>query len=139
MCRPIQSQKSASAFIRMDFASITTAALLLVCMTLSSAAVSEATQQWVPLGPEGGNIGALAIDPQNPSTLYVALSGGVFKSTNGGASWSVANSGLLRSGGVDVLVIDLQNPTTLYAGMSRGVFKSTNGGASWGERAVPET
>ncbi len=52
---------------------------------------------WTPTGPPSGTILALAIDPQNPATLYAAVSRdsvfpnsavtGVFKSTDGGATW----------------------------------------------------
>jgi hypothetical protein len=74
----------------------------------------------------------LAIDPLTPTTLYAGSPGtGVFKSTNGGQSWSAINTGL---GLLDVraLAIDPLTPTTLYASSpSKGVFKSTNGGQSW--------
>jgi hypothetical protein len=60
-----------------------------------------------------------------PTTLYTATPGGVFKSTNDGASWSASGLSSVFS-----LVIDPLTPTTLYAG-SYGVFKSTDGGASW--------
>jgi photosystem II stability/assembly factor-like uncharacterized protein len=92
-------------------------------------------------GPGGGTIQALVIDPSSPSTLYAGtFEGGVFKSTNGGDSWSAVNSGLsssMFSGGpaktpVYALAIDPGTPATLYAGTSgNGVFKTTDGGASW--------
>jgi len=41
-----------------------------------------------------GFVRALAIDPSDPNTLYAGTTGGVFKSTNGGANWSAANNGL---------------------------------------------
>src|SRR3989442_1318092 len=74
---------------------------------------------------------ALAIDPLTPTTLYAGTSGGVFKSTDGGASWSA--SGLIN---VSALAIDPLTPTTLYAGTSNvgvfgGVFTSTDGVVSW--------
>jgi len=58
----------------------------------------------------------------------------VFKSTNGGASWTAINSGLtgLGSNYVKALGIDPVTPTTLYAGTDGGgVFGSIDGGASW--------
>ncbi len=69
------------------------------------------------------------------NTLYAGTdSGGVFKTTNGGQSWTEANSGLGKKN-VHILAIDPQTPTTLYAGtLDGGVFKSMNGGGSW--RAV---
>jgi photosystem II stability/assembly factor-like uncharacterized protein len=84
----------------------------------------------------GYGITSLAIDPQNPTTIYAGIyggnavrSGGVFKTTDGGDSWNAAKSGL-PDGGVIALAINPQNPGTIYAS-SRGVFKSTDGGASW--------
>ena len=38
----------------------------------------------------------LAVDPQNPATLYHASERGVFKSTDGGATWSPRNAGFPR-------------------------------------------
>jgi murein DD-endopeptidase MepM/ murein hydrolase activator NlpD/photosystem II stability/assembly factor-like uncharacterized protein len=87
---------------------------------------------WTSIGPEGGFISALAIDPASPTTLYAGTrGGGVFKSTDGGTSWSAINSGLADTD-VLALAIDPVTPTTLYAGTNvGGVFKSTNAGASW--------
>src|SRR5205823_7110469 len=67
---------------------------------------------------------------------YAGISvGGVFKSIDGGGSWSAVNTGLTYAS-VTALAIDPQTPTTLYAGTpvgvnNGGVFKSTNGGGSW--------
>ena len=73
---------------------------------------------------------ALAIDPQTPSTLYaVTANAGVFKSTDGGGSWSRV---LLSTYSVwGALAIDPVTPTTLYAGGQNGVAKSTDGGGDW--------
>src|SRR6185295_1321550 len=77
-------------------------------------------------GPTGENVHALAIDPLTPGTLYAGTSGGVFKSTTAGASWSAINSGLATAD-VRSLAIDPSTPATLYAGTySSGVFKTTN-------------
>src|SRR5207245_11580969 len=99
---------------------------------ISAGAAAAQSGTWVSNGPEGGTIHALAIDPQTSSTLYAGTSGGgVFQSTDGGASWRAINTGL-TGGEVRALVIDPQTPSTLYAGTSgRGVFQSTDGGASW--------
>src|SRR5262245_52109652 len=84
---------------------------------------------WTSIGPDGGGINALAIDPQNPRTLYSATSGGIFKSTDGGESWKV----LSAPDGLDVSVVAISplNPATVYAGTSTGVFKTTDGGSTW--------
>jgi photosystem II stability/assembly factor-like uncharacterized protein len=71
---------------------------------------------------------ALAVDPKNSGTLYAGLySGGLFKSIDGGASWS--DAGLAPR--TARLAIDPQNPDTVYAVTASGLFKSADGGASW--------
>jgi len=92
---------------------------------------------WTSIGPDGGNVNSLAIDPQNPKTIYVGTtgyngdtSGGIFKSTDGGDNWkglSVPNS----IGIPLALAIDPLNHGTVYAGTPTGLFKTTDGGASW--------
>ena len=83
---------------------------------------------------------ALAIDPKTPTTLYAGtvpfvytgswrnLTGGIFKSTNGGENWRIVARGnsAFRS-----LVVDPMTPDTLYAGKTGGVLKSTNGSQDW--------
>ncbi len=65
---------------------------------------------------EGVLISALAIDPLTPTTLYAGTPGGVFKSTDGGASWSA--SGLIKP---SVLAIDPLTSTTLLCRVRRCV------------------
>jgi photosystem II stability/assembly factor-like uncharacterized protein len=78
----------------------------------------------------GGVVRSLVIDPENTNIVYVGFARGLFKSLNGGTSWTTFDSGLPRFA-VDALVLDPHNPGTLYAGIWRaGVFKSINGG-SW--------
>ena len=91
------------------------------------------------IGPEGGSLGSLIADPQNPGTLYAgARYAGAFKTTDGGTHWSPAG---LAGFTVDKLAIDPQNPDSIYAGVfmeqddgnanSSGIFRSTDGGKSW--------
>jgi hypothetical protein len=106
-----------------------------VALTLVVGGAGEATagvNRWTSHGPEGGGVAALAIDPATPTTLYAGTSGGgIFKSGNGGGSWSPANAGLTNPS-VPSLAIDPATPTVLYAGTTGGgVFKSVDGGASW--------
>ena len=80
--------------------------------------------------PVSANIVTLSIDPRTPSVLYAGTEQGVFKSTDGAADSSPANTGL-SSANVQVLAIDPVTPTTLYAGTERGLSKSVDGGATW--------
>jgi streptogramin lyase len=74
---------------------------------------------------------ALVIDLQKPETVYAGTTGhGVFKSIDGGTTWTTINTGLtdLR---VYALAINPQTPNTLYAGTPGGVFRSIDGGTTW--------
>jgi photosystem II stability/assembly factor-like uncharacterized protein len=84
------------------------------------------------LGPDGGKIVSMAIDPIHPDTLYAGTWGaGVFKTTNGGGQWYPVNTGLDYAYIWSLAVNPLQ-PDIIYAGTDRGkLYKSTNGGASW--------
>ena len=106
--------------------------ILSITLILFLTAVTLAQGAWRNLGPGGGSVNALVIDPTDPMTLYAGTEdGGVFKSTNRGANWSAINNGLTNLS-VKVLVIDPIDPMTLYAGTSfGGVFESTDGGANW--------
>jgi hypothetical protein len=65
----------------------------------SPAEVVAAPVAWRDLGPFGGAISALVVDPTQPATVYAAaFNGGIFKTTNGGTSWSAAADGLLGTG-----------------------------------------
>ena len=80
---------------------------------------------------------ALAVDPSNPRTLYMAtLDLGLFKSVDAGATWTRSSSGI--SGQTQTLAIDPVHPQTLYAAAASGLnadkwslYKSTDGAASW--------
>jgi hypothetical protein len=96
---------------------------------------------WTSLGPEGARVGALAIDPITPTTLYAGTSDGVFKSTNSGGTWnSIGPTNAI----VIALAIDPTASSTLYAGTETPeavdshtlvyvgtVFKSTDAGGTW--------
>ena len=81
---------------------------------------------------------ALVIHPTQTSTVYAATVAGVFKSTNGGRTWTAMNNGL-PAGGVAQLVMDPSTPSTLYAATSTftnsAVYKTTDGGATWNLRS----
>jgi photosystem II stability/assembly factor-like uncharacterized protein len=83
-----------------------------------------------PFAPGGGNGQALAIDPQDPATVYLSTSGGVFKTVNGGRDWVPAGRGL--EGNAFRLAVDPHSRSTVYAALYQlGVFRTVDGGASW--------
>ncbi|HET7712747.1 MAG TPA: hypothetical protein VFL80_12515, partial [Thermoanaerobaculia bacterium] len=86
---------------------------------------SRTASGWTFLGP--GNIGgrtrALIFDPADPNTLYAgAVSGGIWKSVDGGASWMPIGDHLTNIA-VNSLAIDPADPKTLYAGTGEGYFR----------------
>ncbi|MCP4696032.1 MAG: hypothetical protein GY862_04165, partial [Gammaproteobacteria bacterium] len=88
------------------------------------------------------SIDALAMDPEDPATVYAAVSikatftapgeeKGIYKSTDSGAHWSLVNPGLPELK-IRTLGITPVSPAILYAGTNGyGVLKSTDGGRNW--------
>lgn len=117
------------------------AAATWLCLALAGIAVpilaQDTTNVWTSIGPDGGAVDALAIDPSNSRILYAGTeAGGVFKSTDAGESWRPASEGLATKS-VRGLAIDPSHPETVYAatvldvGAGGGIFKSGDGGATW--------
>src|SRR5205807_2656868 len=59
---------------------------------------------------------------------------GVFRTTDGGANWGAANSGLTEIS-VGKPVIDPQNPGTIYVTDLTQIYKTTDGGSTWSQGA----
>jgi photosystem II stability/assembly factor-like uncharacterized protein len=95
----------------------------------------ETAFQQVPLF--GGQAECLAIDPDQPSVLYAGTwKGGIFRSSDSGATWTSSSEGVTDSRVVDI-AIDPVTPTVLYAGTYGGaVFRSDDGGATWAPRST---
>ena len=95
----------------------------------------------------GGSLGPIAdvgVDPRHPSTLYVTVlqpgqgpgSGFVYKSVDGGASWSrkAAHAGVILVGADFVRVIDVAREPR---DRESGVWESRDGGESWDRKSSP--
>jgi photosystem II stability/assembly factor-like uncharacterized protein/pimeloyl-ACP methyl ester carboxylesterase len=92
---------------------------------------NEMDSVWASLGPQGADIESLAIDQHNSNTIYAGTSlGGIFKSTDGGASWNGINTGL-NLWPIETVVIDPNNSNTIYAGVPSSIAKSIDGGSNW--------
>lgn len=96
-------------------------------------------------------IGAIAIDPNNPNTIYagtgdpdvpftVFIGDGMYKSTDGGNTWT--NIGLASTKIINKIVINPSNSNEIYVAAlgnpiipdnNRGVYKSTNAGSTWSQ------
>ena len=118
---------------------------------------TDAGKSWTHVGLEKSMaIARIRIHPSNPDIAYVAALGnpyapgpdrGIFKTIDGGKTWSRTLFKNERTGGVD-LSIDPSNPEVIYAGLwevfrtphslssggpGSGLHKSTDGGATWTE------
>jgi photosystem II stability/assembly factor-like uncharacterized protein len=118
---------------------------------------TDGGRTWTHVGLEKTMaIGRIRVHPTNPDIVYVAALGdpygpsaerGVFKTTDGGKSWTRVLFRNEKTGAVD-LVLDPRAPDTMYAGLwevfrtphslssggpGSGLFKTTDGGATWTE------
>ncbi len=80
-------------------------------------------------------LNSMAINPQNPSIIYVGGAsysekrGTVYRSLDSGANWTEVLSGTLES--IFCLVIDPRRPDHIYAGSFYGVYFSPDGSENW--------
>jgi photosystem II stability/assembly factor-like uncharacterized protein len=84
--------------------------------------------------PLPGGVADLVIDPSHTATLYAAAAGlrrPVFKSSDGGATWTNSSAGLPRGVVIAALAIDPSAPSTLYASTDQGLFVTEDGAATW--------
>jgi len=107
--------------------------------------------KWRQIGPfRGGRVLAVAGIPGDPSTYYFgAVAGGIFKSTNGGLSWTPMFDHQSISSIGAIAVAD-SDPNVLYAGSGEaclrgnisygdGVYKSTDAGRTWKNVGLKDT
>ncbi len=108
---------------------------------------------WSSIGPRpisggpgavSGRVSALAVDPGNPNVLYVGgAQGGIWKSTDAGASWSPRTDDQC-SLAIGSLVVDPINSNIIYAGTGEanlsadsyygcGILRSIDGGTTWAQ------
>ena len=100
-------------------------------------------------GASSFSIGCITIDPNNPYCVWVgsgennsqrsvSWGDGVYRSTDGGASWT--NMGLKSSEHIGKIIVDPRNSNVIYvasqgplwgSGGERGLYKSTDAGKTW--------
>jgi photosystem II stability/assembly factor-like uncharacterized protein len=94
-------------------------------------AFADGTPAWKSVGPQGGFVNALAVHPSTATTVFCGFrDGGVYRTTNGGATWRPVGRGVVDPY-VYVLAVDRAQPGTIYAGTRTGVYKSANAGTTW--------
>ncbi len=105
---------------------------------------TDAGSTWAPLTDALPyvSVGSCLVDPTNANTIYISVgdhsgwwnySLGVYKSTDGGATWAPTglNWTLSQGRAISKLEMDPLNPQVIYAATTAGLYRTTNGGTSW--------
>ena len=75
-----------------------------------------------------GNGQDIKVDPVNPDIVYLCRDKELYKTTDGGSTWTLHYTAQDR---IEQIYIEPSNSTIIYAATQAGLLKSTNGGTSW--------
>ncbi len=108
--------------------------------------------RWRSIGPmRGGRVDAVVGDLKDPFRFYMgSVNGGVWRSTNGGASWENITDGKSDLSSVGAITIAPSDANVIYVGSGEsqlredltfgtGVYRSTDAGATWQHLGLSET
>ncbi|MFN6963174.1 MAG: WD40/YVTN/BNR-like repeat-containing protein [Pyrinomonadaceae bacterium] len=93
--------------------------------------------QWTVVGPNGGDVRVVAVDPRDKNKLYLTtLDGQIHTSDDAGKTWRLLASLNEPSLVLDQFFVDSRDSKVIYASGHRGLlaggfFKSTDGGVTW--------
>src|SRR5947208_219748 len=100
--------------------------------------------RWRLVGPfRGGRAVAVVGDPTKPNIFYFgSVNGGVWKTTNAGASWNNITDGKANISSVGAITIAPSDPNVIYVGGGEadlredwtygdGMYRSTDAGQTW--------
>jgi photosystem II stability/assembly factor-like uncharacterized protein len=114
---------------------------LIVTPPVESSTASAPGGTWSDIGPEGARIVALAVDPTNPSVVYTGTGahrtgyeiGHLFKSQNGGQTWTLSSIGLLTDSQrwMGAIWVAHGVPNLLFAITGGQLYRSIDAAASW--------
>ena len=131
--------------VRSVLSILLSAAILHVSMFAALAAddaavpAAESYADWKVVGPTGGDVRVVEIDPKDKNHLFIStLDGQIHTSTDGGKSWRLLVSLNKPELILDQLIVDSTDSKKIYTSGHRGnapggFFRSTDGGESWKE------
>ena len=103
------------------------------------AAEPEKFNDWEIVGPSGGDVRVVAIDPKDKNRLYIStLDGQIFTSGDAAKSWSLLVNLNQPQLILDNLFVDSRDSKIIYTSGHRhkapgGFFRTTDGGVTWKE------
>jgi photosystem II stability/assembly factor-like uncharacterized protein len=110
-------------------------ALLLALLLVGGGSTSLRGQTWTPIGPTGGDVRSLAVDPRDPRTVFLGTADGVlYRSVDGGVRWTRLSPGFPKRGqSLDDIVVDPRGRVLVgywdVSGVGGGVARGeVNGG-----------
>jgi photosystem II stability/assembly factor-like uncharacterized protein len=109
----------------------------LIFLGLFFCAGSAMGQDWVPVGPPGGDVRSLALDPAHPERVYLGTSRGVlYRSDDEGLHWQrLPVLASLCGSSLDELVVDTRGTLWIgyweVEGKGGGVVRSSDGGETF--------
>ena len=87
---------------------------------------------WERLSPANSadikNIESIAVDPQDPNTVYAGTWHLAWKTSDGGANWQHINKGMIDDSDVFSVIVDHENPAVVFASACSGIYKSETAG-----------
>lgn len=99
-------------------------------LMLNRAASAEPSWMEISSGIDEEEFGAVSVCGSNPDVAYAAVSGGVYKTKNGGASWE--RSLYLGRENARFIAVEAGNAEIVYAATDKGLYRTKNGGLDWG-------
>ncbi|HVG39050.1 MAG TPA: YCF48-related protein, partial [Pyrinomonadaceae bacterium] len=103
----------------------------------STGAENQSPTDWRVVGPAGGDVRALVVDPKDASRFYLGtLDGQLYTSTDGAQTWSRLPAFDKPTLYIDHIIVDPRDSKIIYVAAHRhkrpgGFFKSTDGGQTW--------
>lgn len=82
-------------------------------------------------------IDEIAIDPRNPSTIYMASKFGILRSDDDAVTWTALSIIPSETVGVSAFAIDPRSSNTIYYGSGSIIYRSTDRGENWSVRDLP--